>query len=1231
MSHLELTNPKTANPDIPIDFVTDSGTAIAASNILNVLGINGATTTGAGNTITIDVSAAVGVTTLTATAPLTANGLSGTPQAGAVTVALTTPLTEIYGGTAQSTYTLGDTLYASATNTLSKLSGNTQSTLMVLSQLGNGSSSAAPVWIPLPLTSSSVYMFANIASDIATYYQAVLLSSYTAGSLGSASAVASTTPTNIVNFATNSGFPNLTNIPSGLFVLHYETQKTAGSNNYYSYAEIYKRTSGGVETLLLTSDNSITTAVNTVQQITITAFSSSTISLNSTDRIVVKIYAVMLSATATITVFWDSTTNARLEIPISSSSTTITATAPLTANGLSGSAQSGAVTIAANNATTTTVGVASFNSTNFAVSGAGAVTSNAITVTSGANITATASWNLGGATSIAVSGTTNHAIQVGNGTGSLTSLSVATNGQIPIGSTGANPVIAAISSGNNITVTNGAGTISVAVTGTTNHAVQVGNASGSLTSIAVGSTGQVLAGNTGADPSFQALSGLAVTSIAGTTNQIVASASVGAVTLSFPATGGLSIGSFQASTPPTGGILMPGNIVIGQTSTSTDTTVFVNNSTAVNKYGFQAGGTYSTGKGQASFFADPILLATLSNFSLVGFFDNSLYKSNTAITTTLAASFWAAPQFTGNLGTITNAYGYYFDGGATGGGTITSSYGGYFALPTFGSNVHALHADNASIGTYTGSSVPPTNGLIVSGQTGIGTSSPGSYFFNISPSSPASIPYSALVSGTLVADDGFNEQFGLSVSPNFSPNQNNTTNFFNIICQPTATLHVNSTQYTGFYHAPTIATTGSNFSLTNFYGIRAIAPTKTGGGTISNAYNGFFVAPTIGSTNQALYSDNHSIGYTAVTPPSSGLIVSGNTGIGINAPSTKLHVFDASTTPAGELGSVVISGTQTSFPGNPRLCFGINYSGSAMAYGWITAVENGRVARPLSLQGLSAGAGAGVVICSTSIPGSNLDINGNLTVGASYVGTAAPTDGAIIKGRTGIGTSSPNASALLDLNSSSLGFLMPLNGNPVSNISSPTDGLMTYNNASYWKIPQIFNGSKWVGLTGYSLLSALSFTSTAAIIYTDGDSLPLSQFQTWLILFENLLPVTDSATFEFQVSTDLGLTFISTNYAGGVTSNATGSTNAWNNTNTTSYVTPGALRNTSPAWGYIYVGDRNFSDSTYCGMFSQLGSVGIVNSYNTNAGINAFKIFFSSGNIDTVTVVIYGMHGSQGS
>lgn len=100
---------------------------------------------------------------------------------------------------------------------------------------------------------------------------------------------------------------------------------------------------------------------------------------------------------------------------------------------------------------------------------------------------------------------TDHGVLVGSGAGAITPLAVGTNGQVLVGSTGADPVFATISNGNNITWTLGAGTLEADLTGTTDHTVQVGNATGSLTSLAAATNGQLLIGSTGADPAVAGL------------------------------------------------------------------------------------------------------------------------------------------------------------------------------------------------------------------------------------------------------------------------------------------------------------------------------------------------------------------------------------------------------------------------------------------------------------------------------------------------------------------------------------------------------------------------------------------------------------------------------------------------------------------------------------------------------------------------------------------------------
>lgn len=55
-----------------------------------------------------------------------------------------------------------------------------------------------------------------------------------------------------------------------------------------------------------------------------------------------------------------------------------------------------------------------------------------------------------------------NSLVMGNGASALASLGVATNGQIPIGRTGLSPVLANLTAGSNVTITNGSGSITIA-------------------------------------------------------------------------------------------------------------------------------------------------------------------------------------------------------------------------------------------------------------------------------------------------------------------------------------------------------------------------------------------------------------------------------------------------------------------------------------------------------------------------------------------------------------------------------------------------------------------------------------------------------------------------------------------------------------------------------------------------------------------------------------------------
>jgi len=61
---------------------------------------------------------------------------------------------------------------------------------------------------------------------------------------------------------------------------------------------------------------------------------------------------------------------------------------------------------------------------------------------------------------------TNHGILLGSGTDAVTVLGSATNGQLPIGSAGADPVLTTLTAGDGIEVTNAAGSITLTSSGT---------------------------------------------------------------------------------------------------------------------------------------------------------------------------------------------------------------------------------------------------------------------------------------------------------------------------------------------------------------------------------------------------------------------------------------------------------------------------------------------------------------------------------------------------------------------------------------------------------------------------------------------------------------------------------------------------------------------------------------------------------------------------------------------
>jgi hypothetical protein len=69
---------------------------------------------------------------------------------------ITGTLAATNGGTGQSTYTTGDTLYSSAANTLAKLAGNTTATRKYLVSVGTGTVATAPTWDDIDISTGDI-------------------------------------------------------------------------------------------------------------------------------------------------------------------------------------------------------------------------------------------------------------------------------------------------------------------------------------------------------------------------------------------------------------------------------------------------------------------------------------------------------------------------------------------------------------------------------------------------------------------------------------------------------------------------------------------------------------------------------------------------------------------------------------------------------------------------------------------------------------------------------------------------------------------------------------------------------------------------------------------------------------------------------------------------------------------------------------------------------------------
>jgi hypothetical protein len=164
------------------------------------------------------------------------------------------------------------------------------------------------------------YFFNNTASDIGGIYYDMTNDDLGGGesNIATAGLSASTDDQALNNYASdNTGGIGILTIPSGVFSVHFHAERTAGTSSVNIYSEIYKRASGGAETLLTTTE--ISDAVTSKAAFEIHGSTASDTDMLVTDRIVIKFYAnVGAGSGATVAIYQEGTTTSRLTIPSTS-------------------------------------------------------------------------------------------------------------------------------------------------------------------------------------------------------------------------------------------------------------------------------------------------------------------------------------------------------------------------------------------------------------------------------------------------------------------------------------------------------------------------------------------------------------------------------------------------------------------------------------------------------------------------------------------------------------------------------------------------------------------------------------------------------------------------------------------------------------------------------------------------------------------------------------------------
>ena len=174
------------------------------------------------------------------------------------------------------------------------------------------------------------------------------------------------------------------------------------------------------------------------------------------------------------------------------------------------------------------------------------------------------------------------------------------------------------------------------------------------------------------------------------------------------------------------------------------------------------------------------------------------------------------------------------------------------------------------------------------------------------------------------------------------------------------------------------------------------------------------------------------------------------------------------------------------------------------------------------------------------------------------------------------------------------------------------------------------------GSFGYVLLSEANPSSSASVDFDS--SVVTSDYDTYFITYSNLVPATDGAEVLIRVSNDGGSTYETTNYdskAVEMDSSPTTSTSSSGFIQTKDNGSASGEESSGNIWLYSVPKSSNYT-AAYgaCSLVDDGGAIRIDNSagiYSVAETINGLQLLFTSGNIASGTVRLYGLLDASGS